>query len=319
MKRLYTTLLLLVSTIVVFAADISKSTYIYSVKEKDTLRLDKYELKTGDAKKPCVLFVFGGGFVGGKRDKAIYLEYFKQLAQSGYIVTSIDYRLGLKSTSEDFKNGKKVSPKEIAKRLKNAIDLAVEDLYDATSFVLQRAKEWNVDTNTMVTSGSSAGAITVLQAEYYLHSNDSRLPKKLPEKFDYAGVISFAGAIFSTSGNLKWTSWPAPIQLFHGDADKNVPYNKAKILSVGFFGSKYLTEQLDQLKSPYQFIDFTNVDHIVAESPMKENLPDIQNFLSEWVLKKRKSAEHVLVRDLTLPEVKKDFGIGDYIRSNFSN
>ncbi|MBP1617705.1 MAG: esterase/lipase [Bacteroidetes bacterium] len=319
MKRLYTTLLLLFVAIVLFAADISKSTYIYSVKEKDTLRLDKYELKTGDTKKPCVLFVFGGGFVGGKRDKAIYLDYFKQLAQSGYIVASIDYHLGLKSTLEDFKNGKKVGAKEIVKRLKNAIDLAVEDLYDATNFILQHADEWNVDTNTIVASGSSAGAITVLQAEYYLHSNDSKLPKMLPQKFDYAGVISFAGAIFSTSGNLKWTSPPAPIQLFHGDADKNVPYNKAKILSVGFFGSKYLTEQLDKTKSPYQFIDFNNVDHIVAESPMKENLADIQNFLSEWVLKKRKAAEHILVKDFTLPEAKKDFGIGDYIRANFSN
>ncbi len=318
MSKIYFTLILLILTIGAFGADISKSTYVFDVKGKDTLRLDKYEVKTDTAKKPCVLFVFGGGFIRGKRDYKNYIAYFNQLAQSGYVVVSIDYRLGLKSTSNDFKEGKKVGAREIVKRLKNAIDMAVEDLYSATNFVIKQADEWHIDKKNIVISGSSAGAITVLQAEYYLHSDENALVKQLPDNFDYAGVISFAGAIFSTSGNLKWTSNPAPIQFFHGDADRNVPYNKAKFLSVGFFGSKNLSEKLDGMKSPYQFIDFYNMDHSIAEIPMKENIPDILTFLKEWVIQRKFSTEHILIKDFSLPEAKKDFSIADYIRANFS-
>lgn len=318
MKKLASIFLLLFISLAISASDVIKSTYIYDVKGNDTLRLDRYEMQSGSAKKPCVMFVFGGGFVGGKRDNSKYISYFDQLATSGYTVVSIDYRLGLKSTAEDFKSGKKVGAREIVKRLKKAIDIAIEDLYGATNFVIQHADEWNVDTTKIITNGSSAGAITVLQAEYYLHSEKSNLPKILPANFDYAGVISFAGAIFSTSGNLKWTSNPAPIQFFHGDADKNVPYEKAKIFSIGFFGSKNLTEQLNKMHSSYQFLDFENENHRIAELPMKENFADIQNFISEWVIKKKSTTEHVLIKDLTLPEVPKKFSIGDYIRANFA-
>lgn len=317
MKRIYFTILLLLSAVLVFGSDITKTTYVYDVKDNDTLRLDRYELGTVTQKKPCVIFVFGGGFVGGTRDRSRYLDYFNHLAESGYVVVSIDYRLGLKATALDFKEGRKVGAREIVKRLKNAIDMAVVDLYGATNFVLKNAEEWGVDPNKIVINGSSAGAVTALQAEYYLHSNGNDLHKTLPPKFDYAGVISFAGAIFSTSGNLKWTSNPAPIQFFHGDADRNVPYNKAKIFSVGFFGSKTLVDQLSKTKSPYQFIDFFNADHAIAEYPMGHNFQDIVNFITEWTINNRKVEEHVVVKDLTLPDVKKKFGIKDYIRSNF--
>ena len=46
---------------------IEKETFVYAVRDADTLRLDRYVALTPDSRtKPCLMFVFGGGFVGGE-------------------------------------------------------------------------------------------------------------------------------------------------------------------------------------------------------------------------------------------------------------
>lgn len=75
------------------------------------------------------------------------------------------------------------------------ISMAVEDLYDATAFIVDKADEWGIDSSQIVACGSSAGAITVLHGEYAL-CNASPLVQHLPVGFRYAGIVSFAGAIF---------------------------------------------------------------------------------------------------------------------------
>ena len=59
---------------------------------------------------------------------------------------------------------------------------AVEDFYDATGFVINQSSDWNIDVEQIVASGSSAGAITVLQAEYDL-CNGHELAKKATDRF----------------------------------------------------------------------------------------------------------------------------------------
>ena len=55
-----------------------------------------------EGKRPCMMFVFGGGFVGGQRDNELYTTYFDFLTSNGYDVVSIDYRLGLKKLGNMF-------------------------------------------------------------------------------------------------------------------------------------------------------------------------------------------------------------------------
>lgn len=319
MKSFITCIFFLIISISVFSADVTKNTYIYDIKGNDTLRLDKYDCEVMSQNRPCVIFLFGGSFIGGKRDRKSYEKYFQELANEGYVVVSADYRRGLLPTAEAFARGQKVGARQIVKNLQDAIDMAIEDLFDATNYIIRQSNNWHVDTQKILVSGSSSGAITALQAEYYLHSTYSELPKKLPPHFDYAGVISFAGAIFSTKGKPAWTSQPAPILFFHGDADKNVPYDKAKIFSIGFFGSKFLTNQLDEMKSPYQFFDYNNANHQIANTPMTDKLPEIKRFIYDWVIQKAKKNEHTRITDYSLPDVPKKFGIADYIKSNFKD
>lgn len=137
-----------------------------------------------------MIFAFGGGFKGGDKADKGYVPYFEFLARNGFVVVSTDYRTTLKNLDPS----KVSSPMDFIAALQHAIDTAVEDFYDATGFVINQSSDWNIDVEQIVASGSSAGAITVLQAEYDL-CNGHELAKRLPAGFNYAGVISYAGAV----------------------------------------------------------------------------------------------------------------------------
>lgn len=299
----------------IFANDgINKQTFTYSVKDNNTLQLDKYSLtnETTTGAKPCIIFMFGGGFVNGKRDDNSYVEYFKKLVNKGYVVVSIDYRLGMKNT------GSQMDQMRFVVTLNNSISMAVEDLFDATAFVIKNAEEWNIDKNAIIANGSSAGAISVLQGVYNI-SNKTKLTQALPDNFNYAGVIAFAGAIFSMDGDLKWENPPAPIQMFHGDADSNVPYDKIEIFKFGFYGSKHIAEQFEGLNYPYYFYKVENAAHEIAGNPMTQCLDEIYSFIDKFALNKMQLMVNTGVKQIGKPEMKKDFQLEDYIKANFGN
>ena len=62
----------------------------------------------------------------GNRRDGTAMEWFRDLTDDGYGVVAIDYRLGLKG-------GRGVTASEFVVLLERAINLAVEDLFSATS------------------------------------------------------------------------------------------------------------------------------------------------------------------------------------------
>jgi hypothetical protein len=295
--------------------DIVKQTYIYSVKGSDTLRLDRYDSPSlvTDA-KPCLIFVFGGGFAAGSREYDGYLSFYEQLVRDGYVVVAIDYRLGMKDFKKtlDLSQSKLKLLNHFIETFENTLAVAVEDLFDATNYVLSHAVEWRIQPDRIVSCGSSAGAITVLQGEYEI-CNRGKLSERLPRDFNYAGVISFAGAIFSGQGDLKWMNKPAPLQLFHGDRDNEVPYGKLKFRKLGFFGSQYIAGQLDEMGSPYYFYSVGNASHEISNTPMKQNRNEINTFLEKFVFGKEKQMIHTSVKPVVKSGKTKKLKLQDFI------
>ena len=313
-KTILTLALFLLFTVTLLAqTGIEKQTFTYAINGSDTLRLDKYNDIGIKGQKPCVIFVFGGGFVSGARDAEHNVEYMQRLAQNGYVAISIDYRLGLKDITSNTVGGNK----EMVALFENTINMAVEDLFSATAYVYSNANDWGIDREMIVANGSSAGAVTVLQAEYYI-CNKNGLTQKLPEGFNYAGIIGFAGAIYSNSGKPKWETAPCPIQMFHGDADSNVPFSKVKLLKYGLFGSEFIAEQLGKMNSPYYFYRVENAAHEIAGTPMVDNITDINGFIQAYVINKKPLQITTIVKRLDKPDVKKKFKVKDYLKANFS-
>lgn len=313
MQRYFLTALfaLLLSTNV-WGGGINRETHLYAVKGADSLYLDHYTAPV-EGKRPCMMFVFGGGFAAGTRNNKLYDRYFEFLTTQGFDVVSIDYRLGLKNIG---KRAGEFSVRDMIGTMSNAINMAVEDLFSATLFVIDKAEEWQIDTANIVTSGSSAGAITVLQAENNICNRTARAAV-LPEGFNYAGVISFAGAIFSTDGSPEWQSQPAPIMLFHGTADRQVPYDKMSMLRVGFYGSKFLSDEFSKQGWSHWFYTINYDSHNVAGSPMFDNHNEIATFLKDFALARRPLTIKTDESDGNLPKCKTKFKIFDYIEANY--
>lgn len=276
-------------------------TYLYVQRDTCDLFMDVYDPAPGSmtsvngTEKPTIIFMFGGGFIHGTRDNSSYHDWFRQMTENGYRIISIDYRLGLKGSN-------KVGVAQV-NVLDKAIHMAVEDLFSATNYIIENADQLGVDPDNIVTSGSSAGAISVMQAEYEI-ANRTSWASVLPSGFNYAGVMSFSGAILSREGKVDFKSEPCPVLMLHGTSDKLVPYEQIKVFNLGFFGGGKLVERFKKYGYVYNMFHFIDYGHEIAGS--METTVDLQtDFLEKNVMQGKKRIIEAWVDD---PDVWKGSG-----------
>jgi hypothetical protein len=129
---------------------------------------------------------------------------------------TIEYKLSpsrLSARDHSGKTKREFTDKNGVEMYMRAIQWGGEDLYDATSFVLKHAEQWNIDKGNITICGSSAGATNSLVAEYGISNQSELASKHLPKGFNYAGVIAMAGAFWLEGVNtpLTWGNPPCPI------------------------------------------------------------------------------------------------------------
>ena len=306
MRKILTSIILFASS--VFFASAAETTiepsatYLYQKRDTCDLFLDVYDPAPGSIRtfngkeKPSIVFIFGGGFIQGMRNNPSYMPWFKMLTDEGYRVISIDYRLGLKGAG-------KVGIAQV-NALDKAIHMGVEDLYSATSFLIDNAEQLGIDATKLVISGSSAGAIIAMQAEYEL-CNGTSWTKTLPEGFRYAGVMAFSGAIFSREGKVDYKKLtPAPTLMLHGTADKLVPYKQIAVLHLGFFGAGKLVKRFKKFDFNYNMFHFVDYGHEIAGS-MPTTFDIQKRFLETNVIEGKKRIIEAWISD---PDVFKGYG-----------
>ncbi len=282
-------------------AIIPDATYMFAQRDTCDLFMDIYEPAKGSEttfegrEKPAILFMFGGGFIEGTRDNMFYLPWYKELTEKGYRVIAIDYRLGLKgSTSVGIAQ---------TNLLDKAIHMAVEDLFSATRYIIDNKASLGIDPGNIVLCGSSAGAISILQAEYEL-CNRTSYAEILPADFRYAGLMPYSGAVFSRKGKLKFASKPSPIMLMHGTADELVPYKQIAFFNLGFFGTNAIVKRFQKFGIPYYCFRYVDHQHEIA-SIMGKTVDYQVRFIREEVMRKKGRTIDAYVID---PEIEHGSG-----------
>jgi len=269
------------------------ATHQFATADGKQLYLDIYEPTDGSAttlngrEKPTILYVFGGGFKEGSRSEGYQKTYYREMCNNGYRVIAIDYRLGLKDV--------KIGLKFISK-LDDAINMAVQDLFSATNWLIENQSVTGINPDNIVISGSSAGAITVLQAEWEI-CNATRTASVLPQGFNYAGVMSYSGAIYSKRGAVKYRKMdPCPHFICHGTADKIVPYKQIAILNQHFSGSNVISRKFCRKDYNYNMLRFEGNGHEIASS-MMTNMKAGLEFLERNVMNGEKRIIDMTITD----------------------
>ncbi len=178
-----------------------------------SLRLDLYS-PAGDAapRRPAIVWVHGGSFVSGTKTAGDIVDQATTFARKGYISVSIDYRLSPTGCSAAVPTSECIL----------AIIDAKHDAQAAVRYLRANASTYRIDPDRIAIDGSSAGAITALNVGY--DATEVGTGGSNPDQ------SSAVRAAVSLSGSrLMGTSDPgdAPSLLFHGTADKVVPYDWA--------------------------------------------------------------------------------------------
>lgn len=272
--------------------EILKETYTYSTKDGENLDLDIYMPEyDSEQKRPTLIFIHGGGFSNGTKDRKGIQVFCNQMAGYGYVTASISYRLTRKGKPEGFGCDCEKNQKL------NTFYAAVEDLQDATFFLIENREQFSIDPQKIILMGSSAGAETALNTAYqppYCYGLDSG-------PVSFAGVISMAGAIPDTT--VIYEESAIPSLLFHGTDDKLVPYataphhycEKEKPGYLILNGSNTIAEKLEKLETPYWLHTTCGAGHEMAHKPMTLYFNEILDFCRTFIIKKEGDQRHTII------------------------
>lgn len=222
-------------------SELNVKTFTY----QDTLKVDYYSTEISqDEQRPLILLMHGGGFASGKRNGENEVAFCREMADKGYAVASMEYRL---TRLNDPFNCDCSTEKKIQSFIS-----ASEDLATALEF-LQLKESLVFDRDLIVLVGSSAGAETILH--WVFMGNDYRF-KHIPT-IPVSGLISFSGAVSNASYINENNA--IPTLLIHGKQDDLVPYGTAPHHfcsedSSGYLmldGPKTISEHLAKYQTPF--------------------------------------------------------------------
>lgn len=263
-------------------------TFTYASKDNQDLELDLIiDRSTIVEKRPVIIYLFGGGWEGGERRDGSTVDLFRSYLSLGVAVVPIDYRLGVKEA-------KSRGESPTTETYLEAIQLSVEDLFDATSYLLEHAEEWGLDPERIVLMGGSSGATNSLVAEFNLANSTQLARARLPDGFRYAGVIAMAGAFWLKAGTpLTFASKPAPIMFFSGAKDQVVTYDEVQGPFSGY-GAQYYFREFAGPDYPKWFVDYPEGDHALAALPALNNQLEIRAFLEKLAWARQELSIHTI-------------------------
>ncbi len=283
MKKIFLYLLLCISFSTV--SQVKMTTYTYAIKGLDTLQMDVYSpknLKKTDS-VPVLLWMHGGGFVGGDRKFPSEVKLAQLAAENGYLGVFISYRLTRKGQLTGF--GCDCPKSEKLLTFKNA----AIDFLDAANFILQNKVMLGADTTKIIAGGSSAGAEGMLNAVYMREYFVDDL--KPYQNIKFAGVFSLAGAVVNADYITLANALPSAF--FHGTDDNLVPFGSAPHhlcapTRVGYLmldGSATIVDKLKKLEKPYYLYKVLGGKHELSSIPF-DHLDEVFSFFNDTVFNK---------------------------------
>ena len=259
------------------------------------LLLDIYKPQNDTLEKhPLVMLIYGGAYYFGSKDDVKITNMCRYLASLGYVVASIDHRLG-------FFPGKA--------SIGRAAYRAVQDAHAAMRFLVSHPDDYGIDTSMIFVGGSSSGAVTALSLAFMTNEGRPKYARKglfrpdlgdidtcgnvLRTKFRIRGVAEMWGAISDTSALRRHD---ISILAFHGDADDIMPYEYGRPFSVAkpfnrlaadpMFGASCIVDRATKLGYRARLVTFSGYKHMPHVDPktkvINDNFYVVRDTMSEF-------------------------------------
>ena len=203
----------------------------------EQLKMDVY-VPSGDAStsRALVVLCHGGYFLFGDKAEADVLPFCHDLTRMGYVVASINYRMGIQFQFP------------LNEPYGRAVVRAVQDARAAIRWFRQdvaAGNQFGIDPTQVYVGGDSAGGVLSIHLAYmdeeevpdYIDMSYPGLEGGLEGNSGNPGYSSDVNAIFSISGAIGDTTWidagEKPVCLFHGSADTTVPFDSGTFYLFG--------------------------------------------------------------------------------------
>lgn len=247
--------------------------------------------------RPLVMVAHGGFFVSGSSTGADVVPLCTDLAKMGYVVASINYRLGWTLAAD------------LSGPMTAAVMRGTQDMKAAIRWFRKDAAEngntYNIDPNQVYLGGVSAGGYIALHHAYldqegeipaFLNWSDPGISGGIEGDSGNPGYSSQVNAIFAISGALGDSAWvqadDEPCLLFHGTNDNTVPFGSDMQYAFGIVavtevdGSNSINEKMNQVGLEHCFEIYEGQDHVPHVSNIAyydTTLSIITNFLSHHI------------------------------------
>ncbi len=236
------------------------------------LTLDIYR-PVGDVEtnRPLIMMAHGGSFLSGSKTGPDVVGFCASMAKMGYVVASINYRLGFPVTN--MQAGATAAVMRGTQDMKAAIRYFRKD-------AAENGNQYGIDPNEIYAGGVSAGGFIALHLAYldqeaelpsFLDMNATGVQGGLEGNSGNPGYSSDVKAVVNICGALGDTAWihagDEPACHFHGTNDNTVPYGSAMLSVLGIpvtdvDGSFSINEKMNEVGIEHCFEIHEGQDHV---------------------------------------------------------
>ena len=264
------------------------------------LYMDIYQPANDKVKKrPLFMFVHGGSFFFGDKQNKLQQAITDDLVKRGYVVASINYRLGSTLLG--------------AGAIERTIYQGVQDARAALRYLVSHKNMYGIDEERIYVGGSSAGGIiamttTFMDSDEVFSSVEAGFlnirkdlggldesGNKLKDTFQIAGIISMWGGLL----DLQIINNNIPALLFHGTDDDIIPCNSglpfkkytggiiSKFAPGKLYGSESIHQWMNSNDIPAKYVPFHSFGHELqtnADGTINDtNLDIIKNEINDFL------------------------------------